>query len=107
MQFQLFKLSVHPSDGELQSLNSFLASHRIVDVDKQFVDKGEDSFWTFCVRYMHGEPTVTTTNKKKAEKIDYREVLDEVTFEKFSRLRNIRKEIAAEKGLANISVAIG
>lgn len=34
------------------------------------------------------------------KKVDYKKVLDEATFEKFSKLREIRKKVAAEEGIS-------
>jgi hypothetical protein len=33
-------------------LNGFLASHRVLSVDRRFVPEGERSFWSFCVDFV-------------------------------------------------------
>ncbi len=40
-------------------LNSFLAKHRVVTIERRFVDCGTDSFWALCVDFLHGEPKLT------------------------------------------------
>lgn len=44
-----------------------------------------------------------TTAPKKA-RVDYREVLDESTFKRFSQLRQIRKKVAQEDGVPAYAV---
>ena len=33
-------------------LNGFLRSHRVLSVDRRWVDQGTESFWSFCVDYL-------------------------------------------------------
>lgn len=43
-------LAHHARDGE-KEINNFLASHRVLSVDRRFIDRGENSRWAFCVDY--------------------------------------------------------
>jgi len=95
MEIQIFSISVFENIAELQKINAFLRGHKIIDIEKQFVNNGRDSFWSFCVRYIDSPPeNKSNFNSNKNVKIDYKEILDETTFLKFSKLREIRKEIA-------------
>ena len=92
MQIQLFTIQAIESREQINELNAFLRSHKIIDMEKQFVTNGNSSFWSFCVRYTLGSTPMTFQTRK--EKIDYKEVLSEEHFMIFSRLRQIRKQLA-------------
>lgn len=96
MQIQLFHLSVAASQSDVDRINRFLASHRIVNIEKHFVEAGENSFWSLLVNYTSGEPSAAQSADKR---IDYKEVLSPDDFAIFSKLRNIRKELAESEGV--------
>lgn len=78
-------------------LNSFLSRHRVVTVDRRFVECGPDSFWALCVDYLHGEPGTGASHGppgRAERKVDYKEVLTPEQFEVFSKLRDLRKQTA-------------
>ncbi|HNW90512.1 MAG TPA: HRDC domain-containing protein [Bacteroidales bacterium] len=102
MQIQIFTVVVHNNSEELAKLNSFLRGHKIIDIDKQFVNNGQESFWSFCIRYI--ENGLTLSNVAKTEKTDYKNVLDETTFKTFSQLRSIRKKLAEEDAVPAYAV---
>ena len=41
--------ALNPSDGEAE-LNAFLGQARVVNIEKQFVADGQNSFWSICVQ---------------------------------------------------------
>ena len=72
----------------------------MLDVENRLVQNERGAYWCFCVRYIDGPspgPAAGTRNLQYREKIDYRNVLDEATFRVFARLREIRKQIAADE----------
>jgi len=91
MALQFFTISVQDEGAASEQLNQFLRAHKVVDVDRRFVDNGANSFWTVCVKYLDGEGRAQATPKSK---IDYREVLNEKDFAVFSRIRALRKELS-------------
>ncbi len=91
MQIQIFTIPVFGNAAATDEMNRFLRSHAVVDIEKQFIPNGNNSCWTFCVRYMSG---VTQPQTGKSEKLDYKEILDADTFAKYMLLRDCRKEIA-------------
>ncbi len=97
MQIQIFTIPVISSNEQIEALNKFLRSHTIIDVDKQLVSSGQNSYWTFCVRYLAGNNYPATANQ--AEKVDYKEILAPDVFSRFSLLRDCRKEIAEKNGV--------
>ena len=76
-------------------VNGFLRSHRILAVDRRWVDQGSDSFWSFCVDYWDGSSPIAGDGRgAKARGKDYKEILSPEDFAVFAKLRDLRKEIA-------------
>lgn len=98
MNIHITSISAFPTDGELKELNKFINSHQIISVEKHFVSSPENSFWSFCIKYVNTVLSAQTKTSKKPI-IDYREVLDAETFAKFSQLREKRKEVAELEGV--------
>src|ERR1700678_3007827 len=102
MQIRMFTVrALDPDDGAIEDLNSFLRSHRIAAVDRQFVADGANSFWTVFVTFVHSGVAATATTRQDASKkrIDYREVLNEHDFAIFAKLRTLRKILADKEGV--------
>jgi len=99
--FHFFRIAMN--DGVAEELNAFLRSHRILQVDRRFVDHGENSFWAFCVDYQEhksgGQATGGPPQAGARGKVDYRAVLSPEDFSVFARLRDVRKQIAAEEAV--------
>jgi len=97
MQIKLFTVSVGDNGSALQEMNTFLRGNKILNINENFVGSPDGAYWCFSVRYMErADPGM----EKDRKKTDYRTVLDEVTFTKFSKLREKRKKIAAEEGVS-------
>jgi len=88
MQIKVFTIEVMDPSDQIESMNKFLRSHKIIDVEKQFFTCQQSAFWSFCIRYVGGK---ANRNFEKKEKIDYREVLDETAFKKYCQYRDIRR----------------
>ncbi len=98
MQYKCFKIPLcNPSEFE-GDLNKFLLSHRIIKVDKQFFSDNESSQWIFCIEYQERNNVPDKNNVKKS-KIDYKDILSEVDFEKFAKLREWRKDKSQKIGV--------
>lgn len=81
-------------------MNHFLRSHRVVTVGREFVSNGDFSYWCFCVEYLEQGTLIDNSIARKADRIDYKDVLSESEFAVFSRLRELRKDLARQEGLA-------
>jgi len=103
MQIQLFHIPVFTNDEELKRLNAFLRGNKIIDIEKQFVNNGNHSFWSILVRYLVSQQ-VQNLNDLPKTKVDYKTILDAETFKKFSRLREIRKMLAIEDAVPAYAV---
>ena len=86
-----------PASGSEQTeetLNVFLRTHRIVSVRSEFVS-GETPAWCILVEYVQQNES----DSKSSGKVDYMKILSPEEFALFSKLRNLRKELAAKDGV--------
>jgi superfamily II DNA helicase RecQ len=82
----------------MEEANLFLRSHRILAVDRHFVQDGANNVWAICVSYL-GDANRPQLAGAKRPKVDYREVLSESDFALFAKLRTLRKQIAEREGV--------
>lgn len=97
MQLRFFTIPVLGGDDASEELNRFLAGHRILAIERSFVQDGPNSAWALCVSYELAGDGRPQTGKRG--KVDYREVLNEADFTVYARLRSLRKEIADTEGV--------
>ncbi len=103
MQVKLFVLPVFADKDCVEELNLFLRSNRVLEIKKDFVNAPSGQYWAFCVTYLPmGSHQMPVTERR--EKVDYRNVLSEVEFERFSALRKIRKRIADDDAVPPYAV---
>ena len=102
MQYKIFSIPLYGDKAQEDELNLFLRSHRIAAVDKHFSENA--SAWCFCVTYIESTTPSGFSPQARKEKVDYKEILDEPTFARFSRLREARKQIAADEAIPAYSV---
>ena len=103
MPYRIFTVPIAQPDGAIQELNQFLATHQVVEVDRQFCPNDGQPFWTFCINYAtgSGNPLISRAGTGK---VDYKEVLNEDDFAVFARLRELRKQIAEEMSVPVFAV---
>jgi superfamily II DNA helicase RecQ len=97
MKLQFFTIPVSDPTAAMDELNAFLAVHRVVTVERQFVADGANSLWSVCVSYVEGEGRPSP--EKRQKRVDYREMLPAEEFAVFSKLRQLRKELAEQEGI--------
>ncbi len=90
MQIKIFTIPIIGGEQENDALNKFLHTHRVVDVQQMCV---AEQYWTFCVRYV-ASPSSESASSVSSAKKDYKKILSEAAFARFSRLRDARKKIA-------------
>lgn len=96
VQYNIFFVPITDGGESQNALNAFLRGHRVLQVQKNAFAEG----WGFCVEWLEGPKSgVANENWRKNPRIDYREVLEAVVFERFARLRERRKAIAVEEGI--------
>ncbi|MDA3886653.1 MAG: HRDC domain-containing protein [Candidatus Delongbacteria bacterium] len=103
MQLKIFTIPIlNPEQFELE-MNHFLSTHKVLEVKKEFSQSEKGVFWSFCVEYIENGVSNKPSSKKKS-KIDYKTVLSEEHFKIFSKLREIRKEIADQEAIPAYAV---
>jgi superfamily II DNA helicase RecQ len=99
MAFHFLQLPARGCEQSEEELNSFLRSHRVLAIDRRWVDQGENSFWAICIDYLdapnrkEGGGTASSAGRNR---VDYRQILSPEQFTQFVALRDLRKEIAGE-----------
>ena len=100
MQIKIFTIPITDNGQFLEEMNRFLRGNKILEIENNFMQNEHGACWCFCVKYIESLQYIET----KKEKTDYRQVLDEATFKKFSRLREIRKQIALDEAVPAFAV---
>lgn len=104
MQVKIFDVISLCAEEELEQLNKFLRGHKVLEVDRQFyVSSDGVGHWSFMVLYLQGVASQSTVGEKR-EKIDYKTVLGVEEFERFTKLRLIRKQLAADDAVPAYAV---
>jgi superfamily II DNA helicase RecQ len=102
MPFKFCFIPVRDSEAVESELNAFLRNHKILDVDRRWIEQGANSYWSFCIDYVDGSGASGNTNGRytgSRSKVDYKEVLKPEDFSVFARLREVRKEIATSEAV--------
>lgn len=102
---RLHFIAIPALDGEAaeEELNGFLASHRVVSIDRQLVVDGARSYWAVCVAWIVGGKREGAASNPKA-RVDYRETLSPEQFAVFARLRELRRKLAEAEGVPSYAV---
>ncbi len=100
MQIKIFNIPIPDGEQFNDELNKFLRSKQVLKVDQQIVSNEQGNYWSFVVRYLETEAYKEGAFKKK----DYRTILNEADFKKFSRMREVRKQLAHEDGVPPFAV---
>ena len=103
MQYHVFTVPVS-APSAVDELNRFLAGHRVLSVDRQFVADGGSSFWAFCVTLLESGAATRAGGRGRKERVDYGKLLPPAQFAIFARLRECRKKLAADEGLPAYAV---
>jgi len=101
IQFKFFVISVKNHEDAEADLNRFIRSKRVLSVHREFIQQGENSFWSMIIEYLTGTDNAGSSKDGKAsrKRIDYKEVLSPEDFVLFVRLRDWRKQAAASEGV--------
>jgi superfamily II DNA helicase RecQ len=99
--YRFFLIPVRNSVAAEEELNRFLRGHRVLNVDRRWVDQGSDSFWSLCVDYLEPGQEGAAGQRRSGEggKVDYREVLKPDEFALFLKLRTLRQAIAKDEAV--------
>lgn len=98
MQFTIFAIPYFGDKTKENELNAFLRSKKVVTVSKELVTVANEAYWSFCVRWLLGEPST------KPQKVDYTKGLTQAEFIKYEQLKVIRKQLAQTMGIPAYAV---
>ena len=106
MRLHFATIPMHDGESEEEALNAFLASHRVIGIERQFVVDGPRSAWAVCVSWVDGEARASATPGTAGRKgrVDDREALTPEQFAVFVRLREARKGMAERDGVPPYAV---
>jgi hypothetical protein len=98
VKFRFIVVPMLDGEEESQELNRFLATNRVLLVERHFVSDGPRSAWAICVSYLDrgGRPA---PEQGQGKRVDYREILSETDFAVYAKLRSLRKSMAEKDGL--------
>lgn len=99
-EYRFFKIPAATGTEQESELNRFLRGHRVLQVHRDFVAAGGESFWAFSVEFLASGPSSGDVAPSSLRgRVDYKEILNEADFEVFSRLRQIRKDLAEKESV--------
>lgn len=100
MKLQFFTVPAKFPEEIQQRVNAFCTQHRVLTIDKQFVNLGNESYWSICVTVMEGDNLgAAKPINGKREQVDYKEILGERDFALYVQLRNLRKTLSEQEGI--------
>jgi len=102
VQYQIFSVPASGGLAAMEDVNGFLRSHRVLTVERRLIEDAGCSFWSFCIEYLDGSGP--TAMPKPLGKVDYREVLPPEQFQRFARMRELRKSLAEQEGVPPYAV---
>ena len=102
MQLKFFSINALEPQPDQQALDDFCTRHRVVSVDRRFVESEDVCYWSVCITYLATPSTPMlakpTQAVNKRGQVDYKEVLNDADFAIYAKLRNLRKMIADVDG---------
>jgi hypothetical protein len=104
MAYRIFVVSARDEGAATAELNGFLRSHRVLGVDRRWVNHDGESYWSFCVDYLESGSGGSVAAAKPGSgagraRVDYREILSPEDFAVFARLRQVRKDLAQSESI--------
>ena len=94
MQYKIYSIPLIGGETELEEMNHFIRSHKVADVVKQLVTSEDMTCWSFCITYLPTSQPLSDNSEPRRAKVDYRLVLDEASFSRFTIMRKVRKAMA-------------
>ena len=77
MSYRFFLIPVRNTGDAASELNAFLGNHRVLAVERRWVDQGADSYWAFCVDYFDSPAGMSEKSRgARTRGKDYREILN-------------------------------
>jgi superfamily II DNA helicase RecQ len=101
MQVRTFTIPAMGGEMLTEELNVFLRSKKILRLREHLVNnESEGVFWCYSVHFVDD----VAAGEREKVRVDYRELLDETSFRRFSALREIRKKVSQEDAVPAYAV---
>jgi len=99
MQIKIFTVPIPGGEEINEEMNTFLRSKKVLQTESRLVQNSSGTFWCFCIRYLDEQ-----FRKSGRKKVDYRQELDKESFQRFTGMRRIRKQLADKEGIPAFAV---
>ena len=106
MSLHCFFIPVRQTEPAQSELNAFLAAHRVLAVQREWLTDGAHSGWAFCVEVSDAQGPLPPALKvdgggrgTRTAEVDYKQVLNADDFAAYARLRALRKQLAQTDGV--------
>ena len=99
MQIKIYTIPMPGGESLTEDMNMFLRTKKVLEVSEHVVSSERGAHWCFCIKYLDDATAVG-----ERQKVDYRQVLDEATFQRFSRMRELRKQLALEEAVPPFAI---
>jgi superfamily II DNA helicase RecQ len=97
MQIRTFTIPMLGGEALIEEMNVFLRSKKVIQVKEHLINHPEEGVhWCFCVRYVD---SVEVAERTQGTRVDYQKLLEPAVFQRFSILRNIRREVADKEAV--------
>ena len=103
MQLKFFTFPVLVASIEEDSVNKFLRSVKVLEIKRDLVTVGDNTYWSICVLYIPYSNNETPPGAIRG-KTDYKELLTDEQFVRFCKLRKVRKRIAEDEAIPAFAV---
>jgi Superfamily II DNA helicase len=99
MQLKFFSIQAPGGEHTAEEMNLFLRSKKILSVERHLSVTERGTYWHVCIEYLDEASAYGSK-----EKVDYKKILDDDSFARFARYKEIRKAIAQEESLPAYAV---
>lgn len=98
MNYRVFQYAI-PAPPELDDLNAWISSQRVVSVKQHLVEQDGSAMLIFVVQTIKSSDPAKGSSGSPRSRVDYKQILDSDTFARYTKLRDERKKIGTEEGV--------
>ena len=100
MAIEVFSIAAIGDSTASAAFNRFVSTHQVLSIQRRLIEDGAFSYWSILVDYREGKPESTATSKMgKGNRIDYRDLLEPEEFQRFVKLRELRKKLSEKEAV--------
>ena len=101
MRLKFFHVPMQGDAAVEGEIDQFIQSHKIVSIDREFVQDKSASAWAICVTYLSvsGDAADSAVRQTRRSRVDYKAVLSAEDFHLFVRLRELRSRTFRADGV--------